>query len=103
MNLLHFLSRFLVENVKCRWQDQAEITKYLLNVLPLELDAEELSSQSRVCNYWTNLPLPPNLPGIRNAPETSLQHFLQNAIVLFVKIGVSGCRFHEKGTCSSVP
>ncbi|GAQ81458.1 S-adenosyl-L-methionine-dependent methyltransferases superfamily protein [Klebsormidium nitens] len=78
---------FLVENVKCRWQDQAEITKYLLNVLPLELDAEELSPQSRVRNYWTNLPLPPNLPGIRDAPETSVQHFLENAIAPFVKTG----------------
>lgn len=41
-------------------------------------------------NYWTNLPLPPNLPGIRDAPETAVQHFLKNAIAPFVKTGVSG-------------
>jgi hypothetical protein len=78
-----------VENVKCRWQDQAEISKYLLGVLPVEIDAEELSPQSRKRYYWTNLPLPSNLPGIKDHPETALAHFVHGAVATVAKINVS--------------
>lgn len=48
---------FLYENVsKMRKQDEAYITNKL-NVAPITINSSDFSAQSRVRNYWTNIPV----------------------------------------------
>ena len=80
--------RFLVENVaSMTWIDRDEISKYL-RVLPFELDSIELTPSKRRRLYWTNIPLPPRLPRVRDHPSTFVQSCLHNAIALEEKTGV---------------
>ncbi|CAI5508793.1 unnamed protein product [Closterium sp. Naga37s-1] len=78
---------FLVENVaSMQWMDRDEISKYL-GVPPVCIDCADLTAQARRRLFWTNLPLPAQMPPVRCHPSTLLQSKLCNAIATEDKCG----------------
>ncbi|CAI6003450.1 unnamed protein product [Closterium sp. NIES-65] len=80
-------TRFLVENVaSMQWMDRDEISKYL-GVPPICIDCADLTAQARRRLFWTNLPLPAQMPPVRCHPSTLLQSKLCDAIATEDKCG----------------
>ncbi|CAI5485503.1 unnamed protein product [Closterium sp. Naga37s-1] len=78
---------FLVENVaSMQWMDRDEISKYL-GVPPICIDCADLTAQARRRLFWTNLPLPAQMPPVRCHPSTLLQSKLCDAIATEDKCG----------------
>ncbi|CAI5529003.1 unnamed protein product, partial [Closterium sp. Naga37s-1] len=78
---------FLVENVaSMQWMDRDEISKYL-GVPPICIDCADLTAQGRRRLFWTNLPLPAQMPPVRCHPSTLLQSKLSDAIATEDKCG----------------
>ncbi|CAI7837824.1 unnamed protein product [Closterium sp. NIES-53] len=78
---------FLVENVaSMQWMDRDEISKYL-GVPPICIHCADLTAQERRRLFWTNLPLPAQMPPVRCHPSTLLQSKLSDAIATEDKCG----------------